>query len=137
MCYYIYIWNIVKLGGHYFHIDTTWDDIDSEKKSYDWFMKSDAELKKAGGAHGKWKIYKATALHSFQSDVTPVCEYGMGDLNTDGEVGVSDLVKMSRYLLGKETINEEDYPLSDLDLSGDTDVFDMIKLRKLILNTAK
>ena len=129
-------WNIVKLGGHYFHIDTTWDDIDSSSISYDWFMKSDAEMKKAGGAHASWKIFKLTSLHSFQSDVTPVCEYSMGDLNTDGEVGVSDLVKMSRYLLGKERISEEDLPLSDLDLSGNTDVFDMIKLRKALINSA-
>lgn len=130
-------WNIVKLGGHYFHIDATWDDMDSEKISYDWFMKSDAELKEAGGAHGKWKIYKLMPLHSFQSDVMPECRYSCGDLNTDGEVGVSDLVKMSRYLLGKETISDKDQPLSDLDLSGNTDIFDMVKLRKLLLDTAK
>ena len=100
-------------------------------------MKSDAELKKAGGAHGQWKIYGLTPLHSFQSDVMPECRYSCGDLNTDGEVGVADLVKMSRYLLGKETINDNDYPLSDLDISGNTDIFDMIKLRTLLLNTAK
>ena len=61
----------------------------------------------------------------------------MGDMNTDGEVGVSDLVKMSRYLLGKEIISEDDLPLSDLDLSGNTDVFDMIKLRKVLVNSAE
>ncbi|SEH42579.1 Transglutaminase-like superfamily protein [Ruminococcus flavefaciens] len=133
----IHSWNIVKLGCHYFHIDTTWDDIDSSSISYDWFMRSDAEMKKAGGAHASWKICKPTSLHSFQSNVTPVCEYSMGDMNTDGEVGVSDLVKMSRYLLGKESISEDDLPLSDLDLSGNTDVFDMIKLRKVLVNSAE
>lgn len=57
-------------------------------------------------------------------------------MNTDGEVNVADLVKMSRYILGNDTIKQEDSVLSDLDFSGRTDVFDMVKLRKKLIKNA-
>lgn len=122
-------WNIVKLGSHYFHVDSTWDD--GEEISYDWFLKSDDELSE----RDKWRLYKPSSLHSFQKESLPVCEYRMGDVNTDGAITVADLVMTSKYILGQTSMSTDDYILSDLTFDGNTDVFDLILMRKLIVNS--
>ncbi len=123
-------WNIVKIGGHYFHTDTTWDD--GEEISYDWFLKSDAEMKAETYSHASWKLNVPSPLHSFQGEELPVCEYSMGDMNTDGEVNIADLVEMNKYIVGKSSISGNDIVLSDLNYDGVTDVFDMVCMRKIV-----
>ncbi len=123
-------WNIVKIGGHYFHTDTTWDD--GEEISHGWFLKSDDEMKAETSSHGSWKLNMPSPLHSFQGEELPVCEYSMGDMNTDGEVNIADLVAMNKYIVGKSSINGNDIVLSDLNYDGVTDVFDMVCMRKIV-----
>lgn len=122
-------WNIVKLGGHYFHIDTTWDDGDNP--TTEWFLKSDSEMT---DSHGTWNAYSPTSLHSFQKEGTPECKYQLGDVNTDGEISVADLVKMNRCLLGAETETADNIVLYDINFDGRTDVFDMILMRQKFIN---
>ena len=55
----------------------------------------------------------------------------MGDVNTDGDINIADMVKLESYLLGKEQ-PDENLVLSDLNFDGNTDVFDMIQMRKKI-----
>lgn len=124
-----HIWNVVKLGSHYFHVDTTWDDGES---SYNWFLKSDDEMRAETSSHSYWELKTPSSLHSFQKDTLPECTYPMGDCNTDGDISVADIVKMDRYLLGADAVNPDDFVLYDLDFSGDVDVFDMIEMRGLI-----
>ena len=95
-------------------------------------MKSDSELKSAGGNHANWKLFKPSSLHSFQGTALPECTYQMGDMNTDGNVNVADMVMMNQYLLGKSQLSADDYILSDLNFDGRTDVFDMVQVRKLL-----
>lgn len=125
-------WNVIKLGGHYFHSDTTWDDSNEEEISYGWFLKSDAEMKAETSSHSSWKLFAPSVLHSFQGEELPVCEYGMGDINTDGSVNIADLVEMNKYILGKSSVNKDDIVLADLNYDGVTDVFDMVCMRKLV-----
>lgn len=122
-------WNIIKLGDHYFHSDTTWDDMSS---SYQWFLKSDSELKKAGGSHASWELSVPSKFHEFQTQTMPVCDYSIGDVNSDGSINAADLISLSRFLHGKQNENF-DIILSDLDYSGQIDVFDLIHLRKRLI----
>ena len=121
-------WNIVNIEGHYFHVDSTWDDSSS---SYEWFCKSDSEMKNAGGSHASWKITVNSSLHEFQDNITPECKYSMGDMNTDGNVNVADMVKLERYILNAEK-PDSNLVLSDLNFDGVTDAFDMIEMRKKV-----
>lgn len=133
--YYIqsfdHAWNIVKIGGHYFHVDSTWDDGDTI--SYDFFMKSDSEIKDES-SHNSWNAYIPTSLHSFQKNGTPECKYQVGDVNTDGDLNIADAVKMTKYLLNAEIETADNLVLYDLDFDGRIDVFDMILMRQKFLN---
>lgn len=124
-------WNIVELNNNYFHIDTTWDD--GDKISYDWFMKSDNELRKAGDNHAEWSLSVPSSLHSFQGTVLPVCKYRMGDINKDNSINIADLVVMNRYILGADSIDADNYILSDLTFDGIIDSFDLVKMRMSII----
>ena len=120
-------WVIVKLDGHWFHTDVTWDDY---LHTINWFLCSDDELVKAGGAHSRWNIKKPSSMHGFQETELPKCTCPMGDVNTDGKVGAADLVTYSRFLLGAQDIPKDDIILSDMNYDGSYDSFDMVKLRK-------
>ena len=124
-------WNIVKIDNHYFHVDSTWDDSNDEI-NYKWFCKSDSEMKNAGGNHASWKTAVISSLHDFQENISPECNYQMGDMNTDNEINIADMVKLEKYLLNAEKPDNH-LILSDLNFDGNTDVFDMIEMRKIII----
>ena len=58
-----------------------------------------------------------------------------GDCNGDGIFGISDLVSMNRWLLGKDSLPE--YGIADVNGDGIFDIFDFVELRKLIINSIK
>lgn len=118
-------WNIIKLDGHYFHSDTTWDD--GETISHDWFLKSDEEMRAETSSHASWKLNLPSSMHNFQKETLPECKYRMGDINTDGDVNVADLVVMNKYLTGNSSVN-----VPDLTSDGVVDVFDLVCMRQLI-----
>lgn len=57
----LHIWNMVKLGSHWFHLDTTWDDPlpDTNKISYDYYMLTDNEILKDHTINGGLNLPKA------------------------------------------------------------------------------
>ncbi|NLT09596.1 MAG: leucine-rich repeat protein [Ruminococcus sp.] len=125
-------WNVAKIDGHYFHIDTTWDDYNNDM-TYDWFMKSDQQFIDAGGDHASWAMKLPSDLHSFQLKKLPPCPNPVGDVNVDGKLNIADLVSMNRYILGNGTIDPDDMVLADLDLDGSVDAFDMCMLRQKLI----
>ena len=56
-----------------------------------------------------------------------------GDVNRDGELNISDLVFLQRWLINKDKNELPDRRLADVNYDGDVDVFDLIALKKLII----
>lgn len=59
-------------------------------------------------------------------------EYKTGDINTDGEVDIADLVLLSRHILAESALTTEQCERADLIWDNRIDVFDIIELRKLV-----
>ncbi len=56
-----------------------------------------------------------------------------GDVNSDGDVNVADLIALHRYLLGRKTYIS-DFTAADVNEDGKINVFDSILLRRIITN---
>lgn len=116
-------WNIIKIGGHYFHIDSTWDDGDVVE--YTWFMKNDTEIKDET-SHITWDIKYPSSIHSAEIDQLPVCSDTMGDVNCDGVV---DAIDASAVLSSYARASAGDKPtadavLGDVNFNGKVDAVD-------------
>lgn len=61
----LHIWNIVKLGDYWFHLDTTWNDSlpDNDTISYDYYMLTDKEILKDHSIAENLDIPKATKYY--------------------------------------------------------------------------
>jgi len=60
--------------------------------------------------------------------------YEFGDINMDGEISVTDAVKLQKYLHKKETIKEYQFNLVDLNQDGKVNIYDLALLKRILLN---
>ena len=58
-----------------------------------------------------------------------------GDCNGDGILGISDLVAIKRWLLGKGSLSE--YGNADINGDGTVDIFDLVEIRKQLVSGIK
>lgn len=127
-------WVIVELDGHYFHVDATWDDGDVVE--YDWFLKTDSEIKD-DPLHSGWNLICPSPLHAFQCEELPECKEKMGDVNSDGTVDGRDasavLSSYAKASAGKEP--QTDAVLSDMNFDGKTDARDAAKILSVYSET--
>jgi len=84
----VHAWNVVKVDGKWFHIDTTWDD--GEPYGYYWFLKTDAFLISQGGPHETWSLFAPSSLHSFQPSELPECITEIKNCTSDGVFTLND-----------------------------------------------
>lgn len=108
----IHAWNVVKIDGKWFHIDTTWDD--GEVSGNRWFLLSDSQMKASGATHESWRLKCPTELHSFQPAVLPECVTVMGDLDGDGSFTEEDIKKLREDIVSGAVTGIE----GDLSFSG-------------------
>ena len=70
-------WNMVNIGGHYYHTDVTWDDVEPDSVGlvmHDYFLRSEAAFT-ANGQHYGW-------ASGFTADDTTYDEMWWNDVNT-------------------------------------------------------
>lgn len=58
----------------------------------------------------------------------------LGDINGDGLIDATDLLKIRKYLLGKEKIENAYYKALDTYNDGQVDATDLLKIRKVLTN---
>lgn len=58
----------------------------------------------------------------------------IGDLNLDGNVTITDIVILSKYLVKQQTLTEAQYNIADVNADEKINVFDLVALRKIVLN---
>ncbi len=114
-------WVIAKIGDHYFHVDTTWDDGDTV--IYDWFMRSDSQIQINNIDHTNWELCCPSSLHSFQWNELPQCNDIMGDVDgneiIDGRDASAILTSYARTSAGEK--EEVDSILADFNFDGIVD----------------
>ena len=137
-------WTMVKLGNHYFHVDTCHDDGNTIK--YTHFLKTDKQLQLTCSAgHSRWSVdnpdnqgmSESYAIYPvpryfYDDSVTPVCRYPIGDLNMDTHINGDDYELLWDALTGKVTIPGGDLILADVNYDGKIDYNDLFKLFAMI-----
>lgn len=61
---------------------------------------------------------------------TPEIEVTLGDINLDGAINMTDLIKLRKYFAGLETLDERALKNSDINKDSTVNMTDIIKLRK-------
>ena len=82
-------WNLAKINGRYYYIDTTWDDSD-DGFDYDYFMCSREEFDKSHGNYG-YKLCLETHDEIDSLDVPTYSIHNLGDVNLDHKTNIADL----------------------------------------------
>ena len=62
-------------------------------------------------------------------------ESGIGDINIDNDITISDVVLLQKYLVAKDFFNKAECKLADMNSDGKVNVFDLIILKRKILNS--
>lgn len=62
----------------------------------------------------------------------PIVSAGVGDLNKDGKITVSDIVLLQKFLV-KQNVEIADKTAADVDKNGKVNIFDAIKLKRMII----
>lgn len=64
----LHVWNLVRLDGLWYHLDTTWDDPVPDRKnevSYQYYLRTDDQMQ----TDHKWKIGSQTAMKPYDQTV--------------------------------------------------------------------
>ena len=90
------------------------------------------DIKEAGIDNGYWSMFRGNLSRNGFHQFTPLCEYG--DVNTDGNIDILDIIDQINFILNVETPSEADICAADLNGDLNLDLLDCILLINIILN---
>ena len=100
-------------------------------------MAKKAELAKSCGGIMIWELTQdAKGEHSLLkviNDTLRIRSYVTGDVNADGNLNVSDLVLLQRWLLAAPDAELANWQAGDLCADGRLDVFDLCLMRRMLV----
>ena len=105
-----------------------WDVTDAQYDRTAYRLK-DTELKKA------YAEIVGDNIPANKKNITP--EKVKGDVNKDGEFGISDVVLVQQWMISVPGTNISDWKAADLTDDGTLDVFDLCLMRKLLVSGGK
>ena len=109
-------WNLVNIGGNWYHVDVTWDDGSASTR---YFLKSDKSM----SADHRWDASKYPAC-PYDWGKAPEAKMMPGDATNDGTIDILDLVTIIDYIVSNTS------PASQVnaDANGDgaVDILDLV-----------
>ncbi len=90
------------------------------------------DIKQEGSNVDYWSMFRGNHMRSGFHIFTPLCEYG--DINTDGNIDILDILEQINFILDIVNPSESDICASDLNDDSNIDLLDSILLINLIIN---
>lgn len=120
-------WNIVKLNGTWFHIDTCHDGSYDDTK-YTHYLKSTNDIQLCNAGHNPWALADDPRIDHIISK--PNCVHSLGDANMDYKVNTDDETYIRNILLGK--VKTKNLTITDVNGNGKVDMGDALMISDLI-----
>lgn len=117
-------WNVVKICGNYYHVDTTWDDGGSIK--YEHFMRSDDVINDSHEYN--WDVEINGVKYTRSTGVAKYDLQKIGDVNFDNKVDEEDTNQIQRYTLNLRRFSDEQKIRADVNLDGEVDMCDILSI---------
>lgn len=81
---------------------------------------------KAPEKFGKYKIALNVNINTYADII-------IGDINSDGKLGLIDTIRMMRFLIGIDNVNDSQTKAADMDMSNTVTLVDVLMLQRTIL----
>lgn len=88
---------------------------------------------KVDGKEFKTSVY----LNILTKDKVYSNSVSVGDIDLDGNVNITDLVRLRKYLAGTETLNEEQKNNADVNKDGNVNITDLVRVRKYLAGSGE
>lgn len=118
-------WNVVRIAGNYYHVDTTWDD-GKATIGYSNFMRSDDIIN--SNHNYNWNVESDGAKMTRDTRVAKYDMFMLGDVNFDDVVDDNDAYHIQRYTLNLRRFSDEQKMRADVNLDGVIDMADYLSV---------